>query len=163
MEKSIKILTANRHLRDEVEAAEFDFALAELSVESQDDVVYAARLFDVFVDDCNQPEVMWGLLHFVESFDDETYISALLTSANDLSLKAKDWLGIILSRVLNNDNSKNQLIAAIKNRSEIENETINKLLEKFRADEEPSLCDYASQVLLEIQFNGRSIEDKING
>ena len=119
--------------------------------QSEDDVAYVTQLFDVFVDDCDQSEVMWGLLHFVESFDDETYISALLLSIEELSAKAKDWLEIILSRVLNNDDSKSQLIIALKNRSEFENTSVIKLLESFKTDEEPSLRDYASKVLLESQ------------
>jgi len=122
-----------------------------LPEQSEDDVAYVTQLFDVFVDDCDQSEVMWGLLHFVESFDDETYISALLLSIEELSAKAKDWLEIILSRVLNNDDSKSQLIIALKNRSEFENTSVIKLLESFKTDEEPSLRDYASKVLLESQ------------
>jgi len=151
MEDLIKVLQENRHLINEDEVAKFDSTLAELPEQSEDNVAYVTQLFDVFVDDCDQPEVMWGLLHFVESFDDETYISALLLSADELSAKAKDWLEIILSRILNNDDSKRQLIIALKFRSEVENNTITKLLKDFKADEEPPLRDFASEVLLELQ------------
>lgn len=151
MEDLIKVLKENRHLRDEDAVAKFDSALGELPEESEDDVAYVTQLFDVFVDDCDQPEVMWGLLHFAEDFDDETYIAAFLLSINELSAKAKDWLEIILSRILNNDDSKKQLIAALKNRSKSENNAVIKLLEKLKADEEPDLQDSATEVLLELQ------------
>lgn len=151
MEDLIEVIRENRHLKNENEVAEFDSALTELPEQSEDDIAYVTQLFDVFVDDCDQPEVMWGLLHFVESFDDETYISALLISIDELSSKAKDWLEIILSRVLNNDDSKSQLIITLKKRSEAENTTVIKLLENFKTDEEPSLRDSAAEVLLELK------------
>lgn len=145
------VLRKSRHLRNEDEIAEFDFALAELPEQSEDNVAYLTKLFDVFVDDCDQPEVMWGLLHFVESFDDETYISSLLLSIDDLLSKAEDWLEIILARVLNNDDSRNQLILALKSRPKTENKTVIELLEKFKTDEEPELRDSASEVLHKLE------------
>jgi len=151
MEDLIKVLKGNKHLRDENEVTKFESILAELPEQSEDQVAYVTQLFDVFVDDCDHSEVMWGLLHFVESFDDEIYISSLLLSINGLSSKAKDWLEIILSRVLNNDNSKSQLIVALKNCSEVENTTVIEMLESFKADEEPLLRDQAAAVLLESQ------------
>lgn len=153
MEDLIKILKENRHLRNEDEVIKFDATLAELPEQSGDDVAYVAQLFDVLVDDCDQPEVMWGLLHFAEDFDDETYIAALLLSIDELSTKAKDWLEIILSRILNNDDSKSQLITASKNRSESENIVMIKLLENFKIDEEPELRDSATEVLNELHQN----------
>jgi Immunity protein 30 len=151
MEDSIEILKENRHLRDETEVSNFDSTLAELPEQSEDNVAYLTKLFDVFVDDCDQPEVMWGLLHFAEDFDDETYIPALLISIDELSAKALDWLEVILSRVLNNDDSKKHLVVALKNRSESENYVVIKLLEMLKEDDEIDLQVSATKVLLELQ------------
>lgn len=151
MEDLIKILRENRHLRNEDEVAEFDSALAELPEQTDDNIAYLTKLFDIFVDDCDQPEVMWGLLHFVEDFDDETYISAFLSSADKLSAKAGEWLEIILARILNNDDTKKHLLEGLQKNSNGKNEIIIKLLEKLKTDEDQELGNSANEVLRELK------------
>lgn len=151
MENNIEILNLNKHLRNEKEVADFEASLANLPESTEDDGSYLRKLFDVFVDDCDHLEVMWGLLHFVESFDDQVYSDALVASSSGLMEDASDWLEIILSRVLNNDPSKEQLVLILKARSETEGKAVVEMLNRLTSDEDPSLAESASEVLSKIR------------
>lgn len=66
-DKMIDILQANRLMRCAFDIAAFENALTELAQNPQN--LWLPELHLVLDDRCQQQEVMWDLIHFLESFD----------------------------------------------------------------------------------------------
>jgi len=107
-----ELLRASRMLTSE-EVAAFDRTVQELS-----GLEFSNRelgvLFSIFADDTPHHEVVWGLLHLVETSDSEIFISALVQSAPYMRRAAPEWLETFICRLLNSDLHKDVLIACLK-------------------------------------------------
>ncbi|MEP0886577.1 Imm30 family immunity protein [Trichocoleus sp. ST-U3] len=57
-------------------------------------------------DECEHHEVMYGLIHFLESFDENAQLQALVDVAPQLIVRAPDWTKILHYRILNDDPSR---------------------------------------------------------
>jgi hypothetical protein len=54
---------------------------------------------------CQEPEVMFGLIHFLEYFDMKTQISAFIHVIPQLIITAPEWTRIIHNRILNHESA----------------------------------------------------------
>lgn len=108
-----ELLRASRMLNSE-EVAVFDRTVQALS-----GLEFSSRelglLFSIFAGDTPHHEVMWGLLHLVETSDSEIFISALVQSAPYMRRVAPEWLETFICRLLNSDLHRDVLIAYLKN------------------------------------------------
>ena len=105
MKKSIwiNILETNKLMRSPDEVTAFENALASLADRPQNE--YLPDLHLILDDRCEQPEVMFGLIHFLESFDVSAQIQAFVTVVPQLMLVASEWTRILHSRILNDDDA----------------------------------------------------------
>ena len=97
----ISILQANLLMRspDEVEA--FETALAELARKPK-----LERLPDLHLvldDECEHQEVMFGLVHFLESFEFNEQVRAFVDVITKLIKQAPNWTKILHDRILNDN------------------------------------------------------------
>jgi hypothetical protein len=99
----ISILKANNLMRSPDEVIAFENALASLADRPQDEDLPDLHL--ILDDRCEQPEVMFGLIHFLESFDVSAQIQAFVTVVPQLMLVASEWTRILHSRILNDDDA----------------------------------------------------------
>lgn len=97
----ISILKANNLMRSPDEVTAFENALASLADRPQNEDLPDLHL--ILDDRCEQPEVMFGLIHFLESFDVSAQIQAFVTVVPQLMLVASEWTRILHSRILNDD------------------------------------------------------------
>ena len=97
----INILEINKLMRSPDEVIAFENALASLADRPQDEDLPDLHL--ILDDRCEQPEVMFGLIHFLESFDVSAQIQAFVTVVPQLMLVASEWTRILHSRILNDD------------------------------------------------------------
>lgn len=95
-------LYENRLLRTELECEQFDLALEGLAGDTEDAVIH--QIFKVFDDDTEQEEVMFSLVHFVESVQMEMYLTQLLESLPDMLEHARNWAIVLNTRILSDDN-----------------------------------------------------------
>ena len=95
-------LYENRLLRTELECEQFDLALEGLAGDTEDVVIH--QIFKVFDDDTEQEEIMFSLVHFVESLQMEMYLTQLLGSLPDMMEHARNWAIVLNTRILNDDN-----------------------------------------------------------
>lgn len=94
-------LKANKLMRSREEVLAFDNALTELAESTAD--VNLEELHLVFDDNCEHEEVMWGLVHFLESFDASQQLQALLNVVQKLAVSAPEWTEIIHYRIFNDE------------------------------------------------------------
>ncbi|NJM59310.1 MAG: hypothetical protein HC849_02455 [Oscillatoriales cyanobacterium RU_3_3] len=99
----ISILKANNLMRSPDEVIAFENALASLADRPQDEDLPDLHL--ILDDRCEQPEVMFGLIHFLESFDVFAQMQAFVTVVPQLMLVASEWTRILHTRILNDDDA----------------------------------------------------------
>jgi Immunity protein 30 len=97
----ISTLKANKLMRSREEVLAFDNALTELAHNTTD--VDLEELLSVLDDNCEHEEVMWGVVHFLESFDSRKQLLALLNVVQKLAVSAPAWTEIIHYRIFNDE------------------------------------------------------------
>lgn len=97
----ISILEANKLMRSADEVAAFEEALAELTKNPHSK--YLRELHLVLDDRCQYQEVMFSLLHFLESFDVKEQLQAFIDVVPKLIVSAPEWTKIIHYRILNDN------------------------------------------------------------
>lgn len=102
---SIEILAANKLMRSPTEVTAFEKALAELGENpNHEDLPNLHLILD---DRCERPEVMFGLIHFLESFEMSVQLKAFVTVVPELIVSASEWTKIIHNRILNDESAGN--------------------------------------------------------
>lgn len=99
----IDILQANRLMRSPEEVTAFENALAELEKNPKNE--YLPSLHLVLDDGCEHQEVMFGLVHILESFDLKEQLEAFVSVAPQLIIAAPEWTGILHNRILNDESA----------------------------------------------------------
>ena len=99
--RSIEILAANKLMRSPDEVTAFENALAALAENPNNEDLSDLHL--ILDDRCEQPEVMFGLIHFLESFDVSAQIQAFVAVVPQLILIGSEWTKILHNRILNDD------------------------------------------------------------
>ncbi|MFB2877520.1 Imm30 family immunity protein [Floridanema aerugineum] len=99
----LAILEANKLMRTNEEIAAFETALAEFAKNPNSE--YLRELHLILNDECQQPEVMFSLIHFLESFEIKAQLQAFLDVVPQLILDAPEWTKILHSRILNDESA----------------------------------------------------------
>jgi hypothetical protein len=143
----IAMLHKNRLMRSPEEVTAFDRALAALPEDQAPTSDYLYELFMVFDDRCEHQEVMWGLLHFIESFDDENFFQAFIKAVPDMVSKAAEWVEIFHARILNSDASRDAFKEILSTADSASQNAIRLILKKIASNEPPPLATHALSVL----------------
>ncbi|MCC5643031.1 immunity 30 family protein [Nostoc sp. CHAB 5824] len=102
----LAILRKNRLMQTQQQVTNFENALAEIADNPDEENLSVYHL--VLDDQCQQPEAMFSLIHFLESFGIEEQITAFIKVVPQLMINAPEWTRIIHDRILN-DGSACQL------------------------------------------------------
>jgi hypothetical protein len=121
----IKVLQDNRLIRISDEIILFEQTLAELAKNPNPDDLPELHL--IFHDDCQQPEVMFSLVHFLESFDVEAQIQAFIRVLPSLIEQAPQWTEILYTRIDNDETAQATFKQILRSLDLQEQEKINRL------------------------------------
>jgi len=97
----IYILQANQLMRSPSEIAAFENALIELAQNPESR--WLPELHLVLDDRCQQQEVMWDLIHFLESFDMKAQLLAFVKVLPEMMARAPEWTRILHCRIWNDE------------------------------------------------------------
>ena len=125
----IDVLRANRFMRSRDEVLAFDEALAALAEQPEERLL--PSLFLIFDNACEHHEVMWGLLHYVESFDLEVVVRVFAGVMSILLEHASEWVDIFLHRFLNSPETRAHLKHVIPSLPPENQESIRRELKKI--------------------------------
>ncbi|NJP10863.1 MAG: hypothetical protein HC866_16440 [Leptolyngbyaceae cyanobacterium RU_5_1] len=100
----IDLLEVNRLLRSPDEVALFEQTLEKLAQHS--DPADLPDLHLILDDACEQPEVMFSLVHFLESFEVQEQVQAFIQIMPDLMKRAVEWTTILYSRIMNDESAR---------------------------------------------------------
>lgn len=122
----IDVLEANHLMGSPDEVAAFEQALAELAQNpSPTDLVNLHLILD---DACQQPEVMFSLVHFLESFELHDQIQAFIQTMPDLVKRAAGWTAILHTRITNDAIAQATFEEMVRSLNEQEQSEIRHLL-----------------------------------
>ncbi|NEP44093.1 MAG: hypothetical protein F6K35_34655 [Okeania sp. SIO2H7] len=128
----IEILKENRLMQTEREVAKFENALAEIANNpNQEDLPEYHLILD---DKCQQPEVMFALVHFLESFELETQLMAFLKVIPQLATIAPEWTKILHNRILNDETACNAYLKILRSLNSEKPHFLYYLLEESAAN-----------------------------
>ena len=110
-------LQQNRLLQSPEEIAVFEETLSCL-IEYPPENDYLPQLHLILDDRCQEPDIMFGLVHFLESFDVESQLKAFVTVLPQLIDSAPEWVKILHQRIIN-DESTYMIYQAILQNAEL--------------------------------------------
>jgi len=62
-----------------------------------------SELFQLFDDSCPYSEVMYSLVHAVESYPDDFYVKIFISNIEKMLVSSKNWVQILLFAILNDE------------------------------------------------------------
>ena len=122
----IDVLEANRLLRSPDEVALFEQTLEKLAQNS--DSADLPSLHLILDDACEQPEVMFSLVHFLESFDVQEQVQAFIQVMPDLVKRAAEWTAILHSRMMNDAIARSVFEERVRSLKDQKQDEIHQLL-----------------------------------
>lgn len=136
--ESINKLLATKKLSTNEECIEFEAALRELqnnlSVEDID------SLSEVFWDDTEDYEVMFGLIHMIEDMRGEAYLNKIAVCTPKMK-EAHEWAMTLNKRIINSPEYYTMYINTIRSLDESEKNSILALLEDVKNDNPKRFAD----------------------
>lgn len=110
-------------------AADFDNVLAQIAT------LKTANSIDILVefldDKSSYDELMFSIVHLIETFPDDIYISRLLQKTLSFCSHAPRWASIVFMRILNSDSSRIELVRQLRNSDEQTKTAIKNLMQKI--------------------------------
>lgn len=99
----IKILQENRLMKTPQEINLFEETLEKLAKYPDDKHLKDLHL--ILDDNCEHPEIMFSLLHFLEDFETQQQIQAFIEVIPQLMITAPEWTKIIHYRMINDESA----------------------------------------------------------
>lgn len=87
-------------------------------------------------DETDFDEVMFSIIHTIEFFEDESYVSGVIKSLPDFFIKSPRWASIIHMRILNSQSTLDAFTKEIRTATKSKREAVEKLLEKINLKSE---------------------------
>jgi hypothetical protein len=115
------------HLDVQQNIFDLEGVIAEISELNDPSVI--APLLLLIRDSMSSDEIVFSIIHYVESFDDEIYVRNVIACLNALYKAAPSWCGVILLRIINNDDTAKTLTAQIKEKALFEWDIIKHILD----------------------------------
>ncbi|MDJ0729638.1 MAG: Imm30 family immunity protein [Crocosphaera sp.] len=97
----LKTLKENRLMKTPEEVITFEETLERIAEDPHDE--YLKDLHLILDDNCEQPDLMFGLVHFLESFELQQQIEAFIAVIPQLMITAPEWTKIIHYRIINDE------------------------------------------------------------
>lgn len=134
VKSEIKKLQQNKMLRNSDEINSFELAIK--SIVSMNDVKLIKDLCSGFDDQTEDHEIMFGLVHAIESFDSEDGLLEMAKTIPSMLIHAKEWATILNYRVLNHEPSRKSYIKILSSVDPNVKNSIIELITEIR-DEDP--------------------------
>ncbi|NEO52087.1 MAG: hypothetical protein F6K54_02705 [Okeania sp. SIO3B5] len=99
----IKMLQENRLMKTPQEINIFEETLEKIAKHPNDENLKDLHL--ILDDNCEHPEIMFSLVHFLEDFELQKQIPAFIEVIPQLMITAPEWTKIIHYRIINDESA----------------------------------------------------------
>ncbi|MCK4259681.1 MAG: hypothetical protein KAX49_11925 [Halanaerobiales bacterium] len=148
IQMEIKRLKQNRLIRNKEEFDNFELGLRNLAEVNDSNVI--ANLCEVFDDNTEDEEVMFGLVHLIEDFEMEKGILETVKAVPHMMIKAKRWTKILHYRILNDDDSREIYENILAKVEENTKQIILSLLIEIKKEDSDRFGRYIDKILVKI-------------
>lgn len=129
----VEELYKNRLLVTNEEVVKFENSLNEIAqVIEEDDILDLCNVFD---DNTKDDEMMFGVIHLIESFSSERAFELTVLGVVNMMESALNWAKIIMYRCLNDDFSRDMLKNAISKMDFQGKQSIEGLLSSIKKED----------------------------
>ena len=148
-QSEVKRLYSCRFLKNQSECEEFDSVLENLA--DCDDEKLIKELCIVYEDETQEEEVMFGLVHFIESFEMEKYLTEMPKALPKMVESAKEWAMLLNIRILNNDLYRSEYAKILVGMNHDIKLTVINLLNEIISDDPKRFEGVANEILSELK------------
>ncbi|MED4531242.1 Imm30 family immunity protein [Metabacillus fastidiosus] len=145
----IKRLYDCRLLTNELEYEEFDNILEKLADCTDEKIIQ--ELCMVFDDEAEEEEIMFGLVHLIEDFDMEKYLTEMPRALPKMIENAKEWALILNRRILNDDLYRAEYTKIITHMNDDIKLTVINLLNEIISDNPKRFENIANEILSQVK------------
>ncbi|MED4456391.1 Imm30 family immunity protein [Metabacillus fastidiosus] len=145
----IKRLYDCRLLTNELEYEEFDNILEKLADCTDEKII--KELCMVFDDETEEEEIMFGLVHLIEDFDMEKYLTEMPRALPKMIENAKEWAMILNRRILNDDLYRAEYAKIITHMNDDKKLTVINLLNEIISDNPKRFENIANEILSQVK------------
>ena len=118
--------TIIKNVDDESFVTNFEKKLEEIYLTEDSKMIgYLIKLLD---DKFLHDEIMFSIIHTIESFNDEIYVAEIIKSIPEFVLNSPRWASIIHMRIINSSDTLNAYIEEIKSSSSYDKKVLRLLL-----------------------------------
>lgn len=147
----LEMLRNNQFLRTSEEVQNFEHALDAYSLNPKSEDLETLHL--ILQDKTNHPEVMFGLIHFLETFEINDQMQAFMNVVPALVQQAPAWTRTLMYRLLNDETGR-KIYPDVIRKAPPESQTIMIQILSEIAESEPSpLCNFARDILGQLLLN----------
>lgn len=150
----IKRLYNCRFLKNQSECEEFNDALESLA--DCDDEKFIKDLCMIFDDETQEEEVMFGLVHLIESFEMEKYLTEMPKALPKMIGNAKEWAMLLNKRILNNDLYRMEYAKTLVGMNNDIKSTAIDLLDEIISDNPKRFESVANEILSKLKEADRN-------
>ncbi|SDA73447.1 Immunity protein 30 [Butyrivibrio sp. INlla18] len=141
----IDALKQNRLLRNQKEIRIFENALERLAFDySEDDI---AEICEIFDDDTNDTEVMFGMVHLLETISTKKAYLNTIYGIVSMYKKAPEWAKTILYRCLNDDCSVEMIKQLYTNLPQKIKISFSEILETIKNEDKDMFGDAIDRIM----------------
>lgn len=145
----VKKLEKSRLLSNNNEIMDFESAIKDiLSAKDYKNIKYLCMGFD---DDTEDEEVMFGLVHAIESYyklvGAQKYFTEFINSITGISNNAREWVKLLNIRILNDEDSLKEYITVVKNSNRITKDFLIKIMKEIKADDSEMFSESVDKFL----------------
>jgi hypothetical protein len=144
LESLIKYLERYSNLEDSIEVERFDATLSQIA--SVNDPKAIGLLLPFFHDECLFQEAMFSIIHTIEQFDNDIYVSEILKGLPELWKKSPYWANVIHFRIFNHEATRLIYQKQLLQANPFTKAAAKALLITMR-DEKPKFHDICSEML----------------
>ncbi|MBB6624500.1 Imm30 family immunity protein [Clostridium gasigenes] len=138
-------LKNNRLLRDRDEFINFEEAVQNLSnVRDPKIIIELCKCLD---DNTEDEEVMFGLVHLIEDFDEKDGLLELAKAVPKMLPQAKKWVKILHYRILNDAPSRRMYKSIFKILDDSNKEIIKSILLEISHEDNAEFSGYINEIL----------------
>lgn len=142
----LRLLGDNRLMETREQVMKFEAALEQLANHPQA-AEHLRELHLVFDDKTQHSEVMYGVIHFLESFSAEQQLWAFVQALPVLNAQAPEWVKTLTYRILNDEYARNVYKRAFLSSTGPPKAVMTSSLTEILQTEPPPLNDYARELL----------------
>jgi len=142
----LKILGDNRLMETQEQVMKFEAAL-ELLANHPQAAEHLRELHLVLDDKTQHGEVMYGVIHLLESFSAEQQLLAFVDTLPTLTAQALEWVKTLTYGILNDDHARNIYKRVFLSSTGTSRSLMQSLLMEMLREEQPPLSDHAREVL----------------